>query len=252
MAVVASVLGLGKVPLTVWLSLFSLWAWVVAFLGGWLLRSPLGVFVPVWPGNLAVLVLAGAVGVVFARVTSRPLEPLYRRHGGRDRASLVGEVAEITTSRVDGRFGQARVEVGSDDLVVQVRCDRAEPARPGPPGAGRPVRRHPRRVRRRAARRRRRRLPGRGPGQGRPSADGRANHSLNGGTMSGLSWIGGLLGIVVIGRPGRDRGRGAVRGRPVLPEGRTGQGADHQQDERRAGRHVHRRGRLPDASTGPR
>lgn len=126
-AFLASVFRFGKVPITVWLSLFTLWGWVVAFVGGWLLRSPLLVFLPNWPGNLVVLAVATVAGVVLAGVTSRPLEPVYRSHGGRNRSSLVGEVAEITTSRVDGRFGQARIELGSDDLVVQVRCDRPNP-----------------------------------------------------------------------------------------------------------------------------
>ena len=126
-ALVASVLGLGKVPITVWVSLFALWGWAVAFVGGWLLRSPLIVFVPAWPANTVVLLIATVAGVVLARLTSRPLEPVYRSHGGRKRASLVGEVAEITTSRVDAKFGQARIEIGGDDLVVQVRCDGANP-----------------------------------------------------------------------------------------------------------------------------
>ena len=115
LALVATVFRIGKVPITLWLSLFTLWGWVVAFVGGWLLRSPLLVLFPAWPGNIGALLIATVAGVVFAAITSRPFEPLYRNHGGRKRESLVGEVAEITTSRVDDRFGQARTEVGTDD-----------------------------------------------------------------------------------------------------------------------------------------
>lgn len=125
-AALASVLRLGRVPLTVWLSLFSLWGWVLSFVAGWALLHPLQGSVPAWLGAGGGLVGAALGGALLAGFTSRPLEAFFRSHHGRDRGSLVGEVAEITTSRVDARFGQARLSLGGDDLVVQVRNDRPE------------------------------------------------------------------------------------------------------------------------------
>jgi hypothetical protein len=116
-AALASLAKVGSVPLTVWLALFSLWSWGIAFVGGWALPEA-NPWVDLGIGALAIV-----GGLVLARVSSRPLAPLFATHGAEERDRIVGEVAEITTSRVDRRFGQARIESGSDDWTVQVRCD---------------------------------------------------------------------------------------------------------------------------------
>jgi hypothetical protein len=116
-------LGIGTVPITLWATLFSVWGWVAAFALGWASRHV--VEAPVWLVAGGGTAVALAVGVVGARFTSAPLAPLFATQHGRERSSLLGEVAEVTTNRVDGRFGQGRVLIGGDDLVVQVRCDGA-------------------------------------------------------------------------------------------------------------------------------
>ena len=116
-------LGIGTVPITLWATLFSMWGWVAAFGLGWASRHV--VEVPGWlvaGGGTAVALVVGVLG---ARFTAAPLAPLFATQHGRERSSLLGEVAEVTTNRVDGKFGQARVLLGGDDLVVQVRCDGA-------------------------------------------------------------------------------------------------------------------------------
>ncbi|MEZ4238768.1 MAG: hypothetical protein R3F59_21975 [Myxococcota bacterium] len=75
------------------------------------------------PATWAAAVLLGALG---ARVATRPLEPLFRVAHARSREALLGEAAEITTGRVDARFGQARLTVDGDELLVQVRCDQPD------------------------------------------------------------------------------------------------------------------------------
>jgi hypothetical protein len=122
-SLLASALRLGRVPVTIQLSLFAVWGWLFAFGAGWSLRHPLAGVLPGWLG--AGLGLAGATAAAFvlAGVTSRPLEPLFKSHHGRRRDSLLGETAEVTTSRVDRRFGQGRVVLGGDEHVVQIRND---------------------------------------------------------------------------------------------------------------------------------
>jgi hypothetical protein len=70
-----------------------------------------------------VLVSSGLVGLVAARLGAQPLVPVFQQASGRERASLIGEVARVRTGRVDDRFGQAEVHVGGDHLVVEVRDD---------------------------------------------------------------------------------------------------------------------------------
>jgi hypothetical protein len=122
--VLSTVFPLGRVPVTVWLSLFAWWGFLLTLGGSFLMRTFAS------QGN--VLVSLGLLGIaipaalVLAGGSSRPLEPLFRTVGSRGRAHLIGEVAEITTGRVDARFGQARIVLGGDDLVVHVRCDRPD------------------------------------------------------------------------------------------------------------------------------
>lgn len=119
----ASLLRIGKVPVTVTLSLFTLWGWVVGFLMTWLFRHPLdGVAAPL---TYSLIAMGGAVLGAFGltNATSRPFEPLFQTHEVRGNRALIGEVAEIETGRVDARFGQARIVLGGDELHVQVRCD---------------------------------------------------------------------------------------------------------------------------------
>ncbi len=119
-----SALGIGTVPITLWATMFAITGWVAAFGIGWAARH--GVPAPEWAVAVGGTLLALIAGVVGARLGSIPLAPVFRTQHGRERASLVGETAEITTIRVDQKFGQARVLVGGDDLVVQVRCDRGD------------------------------------------------------------------------------------------------------------------------------
>jgi hypothetical protein len=121
----ANVLRLGRVPVTVSLSAFALWGWVAGFLLTWLFRA----YDAGWMSHLVFSVVAMvacvAVSAALTNVSVRPLEPVFRPAPARERASLVGEVCEITTSRVDLKFGQATLQLGTDHLVVQVRCETA-------------------------------------------------------------------------------------------------------------------------------
>ncbi|MEN0063956.1 MAG: glycine zipper family protein [Myxococcota bacterium] len=118
----AQLLRLGRVPVTVTLSLLALGGFVSSFLLTWLsvqlLGAPGGALLGV--GILAVS-LVGAIAT--ANVGSRPLEPVFRTITARSNHALKGEVCRVTTGRVDETFGQAEVVVDHDHLTIQVRCD---------------------------------------------------------------------------------------------------------------------------------
>ncbi|MBX2796284.1 MAG: hypothetical protein KTR31_01405 [Myxococcales bacterium] len=119
-------LRLGRIPVSVSLSLFLLGGWMTSFLLAWaVLRygGPAGL-----DQSSAVFVgLAGLGsvlgGATFTNASSRPLEPVFRKALARGRRDLLGEVCSVTTGRVDARFGQAEITVDSDHMVIQVRCD---------------------------------------------------------------------------------------------------------------------------------
>lgn len=114
------------VPITAWLALFAGWGWIASFVISWAARHPLVGVLPAAVVSYGGLVAAVIVGFVGARISSRPLAPFFQTQPARQRSSIVGEVAEVTTDRVDARFGQARLMAGGDDLLIQVRCDRAD------------------------------------------------------------------------------------------------------------------------------
>jgi hypothetical protein len=120
-----NVLRVGKVPVTVSLTVFTLWGWLTGFLLTWLYRNVFGIGVlPHTAFALGALVFATVVALLLTNVAVRHLEPVFKTALGRTRDSLLGETAELTTGRVDPDFGQAALQIQGDDLVIQVRCDR--------------------------------------------------------------------------------------------------------------------------------
>ena len=119
----ANLLRLGRIPLTVTLSLFVLGGWIISFLFAWAnLRFGLGV-VPGWAFLLGASVSSVLGAILFANATSRLVEPAFQKELARTQHDLLGEVCTVTTGRVDDRFGQAEVTASSDHMVIQVRCD---------------------------------------------------------------------------------------------------------------------------------
>lgn len=128
---VLGLLGFGRVPVMVLVTLFVFTAWCVSFLSSWLV-GPIGGSALVI-ASLMAAILGGSTmaGLVAAAMVSRPLSPLFRTGKSRERSSLIGETVELTTGRVDGRFGQGNVSVSDADLLVQIRCDRDNELRRG-------------------------------------------------------------------------------------------------------------------------
>ncbi|MFT4622254.1 MAG: hypothetical protein ACI8PZ_000910 [Myxococcota bacterium] len=122
---IANALRLGRVPATITLSLFVFGGWFTSFLLTW---TALQASVALHGAVLGALIFltASLLATAFTNVATRPVEPVFKVAHARERNSLVGEACEITTGRVDGRFGQAIAMVGGDDLLFQVRCDTAD------------------------------------------------------------------------------------------------------------------------------
>ena len=113
---------LTEIPLTVSASLFLLTAWLTSFtlveLGGaWTTAF-------VW-GSVVAVASATASLFVTSRL-ARVLKPLFRTHVAPRRSSLIGQVCEITTLRVDDDYGQAEVQDGGAGLLIQVRSSNAD------------------------------------------------------------------------------------------------------------------------------
>lgn len=128
---VANLFRLGKVPVTVSLTAFAAWGWLVGFVLTWLYQGlPTGV-VPHAVFSVGAMVVVIAAATALTNVSVRPLEPVFKVNHARERKSIIGEVCEVTTGRVDASFGQAMAQISSDDLLFQIRCDKPNAMRRG-------------------------------------------------------------------------------------------------------------------------
>lgn len=126
----SALLGLSQVPLTISLSLLSLFGWLVSFFGMRFVKgvSPtVGVGGPMLVGvvGIGVGIVAAAAGLGLTLIAIRPLRRVFDLVPARGRASFVGSSCTITSGRVDAGFGHADVPDGGSWMRVEVRC--AEP-----------------------------------------------------------------------------------------------------------------------------
>jgi hypothetical protein len=115
-------LDLRAAPMTVVLSVFFFFAWLLTNLGRHYLINGMG-FGPVWLVGSG-LMLGGVIGALpLTSILVRPLGKILKVEPTISRKDLIGKIVRIDTSRVDARFGQALAEDGGAGLIVPVRCD---------------------------------------------------------------------------------------------------------------------------------
>jgi hypothetical protein len=114
-------LGLGRVPLTISISLVLLACWCLSLLGMHYGTSMLGDTSLV---SLLVLVLAVAIALPIASLLVRPLVPVFAVREGKSNRDYIGHLCTVSTGHVDEQFGQATVEDGGTVLVIHIRCDK--------------------------------------------------------------------------------------------------------------------------------
>lgn len=116
LAWVASIFRLGEVPLTITLSVLTLYGWLVCYLAVRFLG---------WDGALGLVVLFGTFAVTLFPTswTVRPLGNIFKTHTGLTNHQLIGKTCVIRTPDVDGTFGQAEYFGSGVSLLLSVRCD---------------------------------------------------------------------------------------------------------------------------------
>jgi len=120
-----SLLGLGRVPVTIVFSLAALLGWTASALAC-LALEPVALL-----SQLAVLLGAIVSGLLGAALVLRPLgRALAASRPMRSRDAL-GHVCVITSGRVDAAFGTATVEDGGAGLNLHVRCARPNQLKKG-------------------------------------------------------------------------------------------------------------------------
>ncbi|GAA2140295.1 hypothetical protein [Glycomyces algeriensis] len=122
-----SAFGFGAVPFTVVLSLWIILGWIVTVLGTTWVRSA-DMFIPPALTGTAVLVAGIGVGMLGAKLLTKPLGRLFEDAPATAHADLVGRVCVVRTGTVTLDSGQA--EITDDEgslLLINVRRSPHEP-----------------------------------------------------------------------------------------------------------------------------
>jgi hypothetical protein len=126
-------LGFGTVPGSVVLTTLTFWAWSLSMLGSAYLGPALGGFLPAWLVGGAVGSLALLLGGILAGICAKPLRPIFTLRVAPTRSQLLGKMATVATSRVDGtgRMGQANLEDGEAGFLLSVFCSKENALKKG-------------------------------------------------------------------------------------------------------------------------
>lgn len=118
-------LGLGQVPITIPVSIFTFIGWAGTFIGSAFLTPETLL------AQSGVLVGSLMASAVVTRLTLRPLNRVFSEAPGRRRADVVGRLCVITSQRVDASFGTAEVLDGGHAALVHVVCSRPNSLKKG-------------------------------------------------------------------------------------------------------------------------
>lgn len=121
--VILEFLRLGKVPVTIVASIFTLIAWIVTLTASTFVRP----LVPGWSWWLfGLIALAAALVIAFVGtgVAVAPLAKAFSLDSQPKADDLIGKMAEITSTTVSPTFGTARHDRPSgEDLILNVLCE---------------------------------------------------------------------------------------------------------------------------------
>lgn len=117
-------LGIGRVPVTVVLSVMVVVAWLTSFIGNFILLKLGVVEGPMfWLSAVGVLVAAGVISMMVTSLTMRPFVGIFKPQLVQAQESLVGVTCKVTSARVDERSGRAEYSHKDVHLTLDVRCE---------------------------------------------------------------------------------------------------------------------------------
>lgn len=114
-----SLLGFGKVPSTITGSFLIFFGWVFSMFGSSFVGADASL-----AAKAGVLAAAMVSSLVATSVAMRPLVKAFHSAPPQRRHHFIGKVCEVTSGKVDGRFGTATVRDGGAGLNLNVACGR--------------------------------------------------------------------------------------------------------------------------------
>lgn len=111
-----SLLGIGRIPITMTASLTVLGAWTLSALSVTVLHPE------AWPFKAGVLLGSLVVGFFVSALMLRPFGKALAQARPARRRDVLGQICTITSGRVDAGFGTAVVDDGGAGINVMVAC----------------------------------------------------------------------------------------------------------------------------------
>lgn len=114
-------MGLDGVPLTIVISLITLFAWLISYYGVNLTREIISGGIFYYLIGLAIFFFALYFSVLLTAFLIKPLRPLLKKLEQDIEKMVMGQTAIVRTSRVDNNFGEAVLDDGGAGLILKVR-----------------------------------------------------------------------------------------------------------------------------------
>ena len=117
-------LGLNGVPVTIIITLISLFGWLFCYYGVYFIQDYLIPGPISWVGNTLIFIVSLFLAIKITALAIRPLRPLFKKMQQHTQKVLLGQTAIVRTSRVDENFGEAVLEDGGAGLILKVRAEK--------------------------------------------------------------------------------------------------------------------------------
>lgn len=114
--------GLHGVPITITLSILTLFGWFISYYAVYFLGDLLGDGIFRFIYGAGVFIVALLMATKITSFLIRPLKPLFKKMEQSTDKLVLGQIAVVRTSRVDDTFGEAVLEDGGAGLILKVRA----------------------------------------------------------------------------------------------------------------------------------
>lgn len=114
--------GLHGVPITITLSILTLFGWFISYYAVYFLSDFFGDGIFRFIYGAGVFIAALLMATKITSLLIKPLKPLFKKMEQSTDKLVLGQVAVVRTSRVDDAFGEALLEDGGAGLILKVRA----------------------------------------------------------------------------------------------------------------------------------
>ena len=109
---------LGEVPVMILASFLIFFFWITTMLSNHYLNPTLSFVV-----TLYCLIPNLLISLILTKAAVMPLVPLFRSMNSNEKLELVGRQATVSTSHLDGKFGQVSIEQDGPPIVVNAQTE---------------------------------------------------------------------------------------------------------------------------------